>query len=54
MNKKELKEYISKYILPNETKENILLYYDGSLEYDKEYIKDHIKYNNLIIKNTIQ
>ena len=47
MNKKQLKEYIEKYILPNETKENIILYYDGSLEYDKEYIKEHQKSNTL-------
>mgnify|MGYP003631466722 CR=1 FL=1 len=50
MNTKQLKEYIERYILPNETKENIILYYDGSLQYDKEYIKEHIKYNKLIIK----
>ena len=57
MNKKQLsealkvfplKEYIKKYILPNETKENILLYYDGCLEYEKEYIKEHIKHNTLV------
>tara|TARA_R110000787_G_scaffold185055_1_gene296843 strand:- start:284 stop:439 length:156 start_codon:yes stop_codon:yes gene_type:complete len=50
MNEKQIKEYISKYILPNDTKENIILYYNGSLQYDKEYIKEHMKYNKLIIK----
>tara|TARA_R110002126_G_scaffold220544_1_gene365961 strand:+ start:220 stop:375 length:156 start_codon:yes stop_codon:yes gene_type:complete len=50
MDTKQLKEYIERYILPNETKENIILYYDGSLQYDEEYIKEHIKYNKLIIK----
>lgn len=47
MNTKQLKEYIERYILPNETKENIILYYDGSLEYDKEYIKEHQEGNTL-------
>ena len=47
MNKKQLKQYIEKYILPNETKENIMLYYNGELEYDKEYIKEHQESNTL-------
>tara|TARA_R110000751_G_scaffold144582_3_gene248171 strand:- start:1692 stop:1991 length:300 start_codon:yes stop_codon:yes gene_type:complete len=42
---KEQKEYIEKYIIPNETNENIKLFYNGCLEYDKEYIKEHKKYN---------
>ena len=50
MNEKQIKEYISIYILPNDTKENIILYYNGGLQYDKEYIKEHVKYNKLIIK----
>ena len=54
MNKKELKEYIEKYILTNDTKENIKLYYNGILQYDKEYIKEHIKYNTLINKTIIK
>ena len=43
----EEKEYVEEYILPNETKENKKLYYNGCLQYDKEYIKDHKKYNTL-------
>ena len=42
------KEYIKKYILPNEPPEIKELYYNNSLEYDKEYIEEHIKYNTLI------
>ena len=45
---KTYKEYIKKYILPNETSENKKLFYNNCLEYDKEYIEEHIKYNTLI------
>ena len=43
----EQKEYIKEYILPNETQENKKLYYNGCLQYDKEYIKEHKKNNTL-------
>ena len=45
---KTYKEYIKTYILPNEPPEIKELYYNNSLEYDKEYIEEHIKYNTLI------
>jgi len=45
---KTYKEYIKKYILPNETKENKKLFKNNCLEYDTEYIKEHIKYNTLV------
>tara|TARA_R100000655_G_scaffold5935_2_gene17644 strand:- start:1879 stop:2154 length:276 start_codon:yes stop_codon:yes gene_type:complete len=40
-----INEYIEEYIIPNESNENIKLYYKGCLEYDNEYIKEHKKYN---------
>ena len=43
----EQKEYIKKYILPNETEENKNLYYNGCLQYDREYIEEHQKQNTL-------
>ena len=43
-------QYIKKYILPNDTKENQILYYKGELEYDEEYIKEHKQYNTLTTK----
>ena len=43
----EEKEYIKEYILPYETHENKNLYYEGCIQYDKEYIKEHKKYNTL-------
>ena len=36
----EQRKFIKRYILPYETKENILMFYDGILEYDDEYIKE--------------
>ena len=45
-----LKEYIETYILPTETKENIILYHNYTMEYDTEYIREHIKHNTLINK----
>tara|TARA_Y100000401_G_C8314707_1_gene221780 strand:- start:982 stop:1239 length:258 start_codon:yes stop_codon:yes gene_type:complete len=42
-----INEYIEKYILPNESNENIKLYYQNLLEYDNEYIKEHQKNNTL-------
>jgi hypothetical protein len=46
------KTYIKKYILPNEPKENIIDYYDNNLEYNNEYLKEHICYNTLLNKET--
>ena len=40
-----INEYIEKYIIPNETNENIRLYYKGCLEYDNEYLEEHKKFN---------
>ena len=37
---REQRKFIKRYILPYETKENILMFYDGILEYDDEYIKE--------------
>jgi hypothetical protein len=46
----KIKKYIKLYILPNEPKEIILNYYEGSIDYDKEYLKEHIFYNTLLTK----
>ena len=43
----ENNKYIKQYILPNETQENKNLYYNGCLQYDNEYIKEHKKNNTL-------
>jgi|TARA_Y100000401_G_C8298907_1_gene212910 hypothetical protein len=42
---KNQKQYIEKYIIPNESREMILQYYEGCLEYDNEYLEEHINYN---------
>lgn len=39
------KEYIEKYIVPNDSKENQLLYQSGDLEYDNDYIEEHKQHN---------
>ena len=44
---RKLKEYIKKYILPSDTKENQINYLKGIIEYDLDYIKEHIKHNTL-------
>jgi len=40
-----MKEYIEKYILPYDTYANQLSYEKGELEYDIDYVKEHMKYN---------
>tara|TARA_Y100001972_G_scaffold22569_1_gene27018 strand:+ start:717 stop:890 length:174 start_codon:yes stop_codon:yes gene_type:complete len=45
-----INKYIKLYILPNESKNNIINYYNNNLEYDKEYLKEHILYNSLLTK----
>jgi len=45
---REQRKFIKRYILPYETKENILMFYDGNLEYDEQYLKE--VENNLNIK----
>jgi len=47
---KNQKQYMEKYILPNESKEIILDYHNGSLDYDIDYLKEHIKYNKELTK----
>ena len=50
--KKVTKEQIVKsFILPNETKENIRMYYNNDLEYNIEYIKELAGINNLTLVN---
>ena len=44
----ELKEYIKKYILPNESHQERIDYLKGNIEYDIDYIKEHIKHNTLV------
>lgn len=41
------KEYIEKYILPYESDKIKLQYFQGLIEYDKEYIKEHKQFNTL-------
>ena len=43
--------FIKEYILPNEDRETILKYYQKILEFDKEYILEVAKHNNIIIKD---
>jgi|TARA_R110000744_G_scaffold194218_1_gene313048 hypothetical protein len=40
-----MKDYIEKYILPYDTKENQISYLEGELEYDREYVKEHRRTN---------
>jgi len=41
------KEYIKKYILPYESDKIKLQYFEGLIEYDEEYIKEHKQFNTL-------
>ena len=41
------KEYIEKYILPYESDKIKLQYFQGLIEYDEEYIKEHKQFNTL-------
>ena len=40
-------EYIKRYILPYESDKIKLLYFQGLIEYDEEYIKEHKQFNTL-------
>ena len=48
-NKKQMtnKEYIEKYILPYESDKIKLLYFQGLIEYDDQYINEHKQFNTL-------
>lgn len=45
---KELKEYIKKYILPNESHQERIDYLKGNIDYDIDYIKEHMQHNTLV------
>ena len=40
-----INEYIERYIIPNESNENIQMYYKGLLQYDENYLNEHKKFN---------
>ena len=42
---KNKKQYIQKYILPNESNETILGYLNGCIDYDIDYLEEHINFN---------
>ena len=44
-------DFVELYILPNETKEIILNYYDGSTDFDNDYLIKVALDNGLIIKD---
>ena len=41
------KELISKYVLPSECKESILLYMEGNLGYDEDYLQEVADHNDI-------
>jgi len=45
---KELKEYIKKYILPSESQQERIDYLKGNIDYDIDYIKEHMQHNTLV------
>jgi hypothetical protein len=45
---KELKKYIKDYILPSISKEQQLQYLKGDMDFDADYLKEHIKFNTLV------
>tara|TARA_R100001163_G_C4983840_1_gene138992 strand:- start:430 stop:594 length:165 start_codon:yes stop_codon:yes gene_type:complete len=51
MNIIERHDFVELYILPNETKEIILKYYDGSTDFDNDYLIEVALDNGLIIKD---
>ena len=51
MNIIERHDFVELYILPNETKEIILNYYDGSTDFDNDYLIEVALDNGLIIKD---
>jgi hypothetical protein len=40
-------EYIEKKILPNEDAKVQLKYYNGEIGYDEDYVREHLKNNNI-------
>ena len=46
-----MKDYIEKYILPYDNYKNQLSYERGELEYDIDYVKEHMKHNTLYKNN---
>jgi len=53
-NNPNMKDYIEKYILPYDTDENQLSYERGQLEYDTDYVKEHMEYNELYKNDQIK
>jgi len=45
---KELKEYIKKYILPSESQQERIDFLKGNIDYDIDYIKEHMQHNTLV------
>ena len=43
--------FVKEYILPNEDKETRLKYYEGNLEFDREYLLEIARHNNIVIKD---
>tara|TARA_R110000822_G_scaffold99790_8_gene224886 strand:+ start:60 stop:203 length:144 start_codon:yes stop_codon:yes gene_type:complete len=44
------KEFIKKYILPNENDTLKVKFYEGSMDYDDDYLSEIANYNNIKIK----
>ena len=44
---KEYYDYIEKYILPNEDYKVQIQWLNGEMEYDDEYIREHLENNNI-------
>ena len=42
-NSKEYYDYIEKYILPNEDYKVQIQWLNGEMEYDDEYVKEHLE-----------
>lgn len=49
MNIIERHDFIEYYILPNENKQTILEYYEGTTDFDDDYLKEVALDNGLII-----
>jgi hypothetical protein len=45
---KELKKYIKDYILPSISKVEQLQYLKGNIDFDTDYLKEHMKHNTLV------
>ena len=46
-NSKEYYDYIEEYILPNEDYKVQLQWLNGEMEYDDEYVKEHLANNDI-------